>query len=83
MASATEAVDGGGEIQPAAAEALSHPEEIKATVTLRLGSRVQMKATARTTPAGLVAVGLMVSSILVAVSFVVRAAGGQHDRRHP
>jgi hypothetical protein len=81
-ASATEAVASGGEIQPAAADPLAHPEEIKATVDLRLGNRVQLKATARTTPAGLVAAGLMVSSILVAAAFVVRAAGGQRDRRH-
>ena len=81
MASATEAVASGGGIQPAAAEALTHPEEIKATVDLRLGDRVQMKATARTTPAGLVATGLMISSILMAVAFVVRAAGGRRDRR--
>ena len=82
MASATEAVASGGGIQPPAPEALAHPEEIKATVDLRLGDRMHLKATARTTPAGLVATGLMVSSILMAVAFVVRAAGGRRDRGH-
>ena len=82
MARATEAVASGGEIQLAVAEALTHPEEIKATVDFRLGDRVQLKATARTTPAGLVATGLLVSSILMAVAFVVRAAGGRRDWRH-
>lgn len=83
MVSATEAVASGEEIQPAAAEALTHAEELKATVDLRLGDRMQLTATARATPAGLVATGLMVSSILMAVAFVVRAAGGRRDRRHP
>ena len=83
MATTAEAADSGGGIQPAAADPLTHPEEIKATVDLRLGDHVQLKATARATPAGLVATGLMVSSILMAVAFVVRAAGGWRDRRHP
>ena len=60
----------------------AHPEEMRAMVDLRLGHHVRLRATARTTPAGLAAVGLMVSSILVAVAIVVRAAG-QRERRHP
>lgn len=82
MANATMAAESVGEIQPAAAEALTQLEEIKATVDLRLGDRVLLNATARTRPAGLVAAGLMVSSILMAVAFVVRAAGGRRGQRH-
>lgn len=74
--SAMEAVDGGGAIQSAVAEALSHPEEIKATVNLSVGDRMKLKAAARTRAAGLVAAALMVSSILVVVAFVVRDGGG-------
>lgn len=83
MASAKEAVASGGGFQPLASNASTHPEGIKATVDLRLGDRVHLNATVRTTPAGLVATGLMVSSILMAVAFVVRAVGDRHDRRHP
>lgn len=74
MAGATEAAEGGRGLQPGPAEALAHPEELKATVDLRIGDRVLLKATARTTPAGLVTTGVMVSAILLATGFLVRAA---------
>ena len=83
MAGATEAGAGDGGTLPAAAGTSAHPEELRATVDLRVGDRVRLAAAARTTPAGLMAVGLMVSSILMAVALVVRAAGTARDRRHP
>ncbi len=44
--------------------AAPHPEEMRATVRLRIGSSVSLDATARATPAGLIAVGLLVTAIL-------------------
>jgi hypothetical protein len=55
------------------ASAAVHPEEIKASVDLRVGNSVSLKATVRTTPAGLVTAGIMVSAIVLAVATLVRA----------
>jgi hypothetical protein len=51
----------------------AHPEEIRATVDLRIGNRLSLTATARTTPAGLVTAGIMVSAIILAVAALIRA----------
>jgi hypothetical protein len=56
-----------------AASAPTHPEEIKASVDLRIGNTVSLKATARTTPAGLVTAGILVSAIVLAVATLVWA----------
>ena len=56
-------------IEPAAG--LVHPEEMKASVTLRVGHSVSLHMVARATPAGLVTAGLMVSGILLAVATLV------------
>lgn len=42
-----------------------HPEEMRATVRLRIGNSVSLDATARATPAGLIAVGLLITAIAV------------------
>jgi hypothetical protein len=42
-----------------------HPEEIRASVDLRIGKNVALKATVRTTPAGLVTAGVMVAAIVL------------------
>jgi hypothetical protein len=52
--------------------ALPHPEEMRATVELRFGKHVTLRATARTTPAGLVAAALLLTAILVPVMWGVR-----------
>ncbi|MDB5411696.1 MAG: hypothetical protein JWR10_31 [Rubritepida sp.] len=52
----------------------THPEEMKATFAIRFGSSGTLEATARCTPAGLVTVGIMVSSILLSVASVIWAA---------
>jgi hypothetical protein len=54
--------------------AAPHPEEMKSVVELRIGSRVVLHATARATPAGLLGVGVAVSSIILAVATLVWAA---------
>jgi hypothetical protein len=55
----------------------AHPEEIRATLKLRLGKRGRLNATFRTTPAGLVTAGIMTAAIFLSIAEVVRAA-----RRH-
>src|SRR5215471_3167704 len=57
-----------------AASAPAHPEEIRAKVTLRLGKRGRLKATLRTTPAGLVCAGIMTAAIFLSIAAVARAA---------
>jgi hypothetical protein len=56
-------------VEPAAV----HPEEMKASIDLAIGSRVRLRATARATPAGLVAVALMTSSFLAAAGWFLRS----------
>jgi hypothetical protein len=51
-----------------------HPEEMKANVELRIGDRTVVMATARTTPAGLISVGVMVATILLSVAALVHTA---------
>lgn len=51
-----------------------HPEEMKAMVELRIGDRAAIMATARTTPAGLISIGLMVGAILLSTAALVHAA---------
>lgn len=55
-----------------------HPEEMRADVHLWMGDSVSLKVTARTTPAGLVMVGVLVSGIVLSVAVLVREA-----RRRP
>lgn len=69
-------------IAPAAGPAAGpplHPEEMKASVDLRIGNSVWLQATARTTPAGLVSVGIMVSAIILSVATLIRAARHRRD----
>lgn len=60
--------------QPPEPEAFTHPEELRATAALRLGP-LTLTSTARATPTGLVAVGVMTGLILLGVAAVVRAKG--------
>jgi hypothetical protein len=45
--------------------AAPHPEEMSATAELRIGDRLCWKATARATPAGLVAAALLVFVVVI------------------
>ncbi|WP_424810755.1 hypothetical protein [Roseococcus sp. YIM B11640] len=58
--------------------ALTHPEEMRATFDAEFGKFASMRATARCTPAGLVTVGVMVSSVLLSVAAIIWAS-----RRRP
>lgn len=54
--------------------AAPHPEEMNASLHLRIGSNVSLHATARATPAGLVSVGVLVAAVLLSAAALVRAA---------
>ncbi len=60
--------------QSQAPHSLTHPEEMYATVELNLGGGKSMLASARTTPAGLITAGIMVSAILLSAAALVRAS---------
>ena len=51
----------------------THPEEIRGSFSLRIGDNAVLETSIRTTPAGLVTAGLMVSAILLSTAFLVRA----------
>ncbi len=59
---------------PPEPETFTHPEEMRASAEMRLGP-LALTSTARATPAGLVAVGVMTGLILLGVAAVVRARG--------
>ncbi|NOG68974.1 hypothetical protein [Roseicella sp. DB1501] len=64
--------------KPAPEAALTHPEEIRGTLTLTIGERAVLQASGRLTPAGLVTTGIMVASILLSAASLVWSA-----RRRP
>jgi len=52
-----------------------HPEEMKADYTFRVGNMMSVQASARITPAGVVAVG--VTTLLVALAVAALIPGGR------
>jgi hypothetical protein len=52
--------------------AASHPEEMRATMDLHIGESISITATARATPAGLVAAALLISGILIPLVCLAR-----------
>lgn len=57
--------------------AAPYPEEIKATYSLRLGQFGSLEASARMTPAGIIAAGIAASLIILAAGYAF-----QSRRRH-
>ena len=55
---------------------ITHPEEMRATASLRIGGAVTLQATARATPAGLVAAASLVGVVLLSTAVMVRTARG-------
>ena len=53
--------------------AAPHPEEMKATIDLRIGRALALTATARATPAGLVATAMLVAAIVVPSVWLMRS----------
>lgn len=59
--------------EPAEVEtAAPHPEEMKASVELRFGDQVSLRATARTTPAGVISAALFVAVLVGGAIWVAR-----------
>jgi hypothetical protein len=54
-----------------------HPHEMRAEVNIRVGNAIALAASARATPAGLLATGLLVSAVTLSAAVLVWAA------RHP
>jgi hypothetical protein len=52
----------------------AHPEEIRATLKLRVGKCGRLNVTLRTTPAGLVTAGIMTPAIFLSIAALMRAA---------
>jgi len=57
-----------------------HPEEMKASFDFRIGDKIALQATARTTPAGIVSVGIATAAILLATTFLVRSCSRSTSR---
>jgi hypothetical protein len=55
-----------------AVTAAPHPEEMRGTVRFRAGNRMTFDATGRTTPAGLMALALLVTAIAVPLLIATR-----------
>ncbi len=53
----------------------THPEEMTAAVDLRIGSQVTLRARARATPAGIIAVALLLAAIMVPLAIGRRQRG--------
>jgi hypothetical protein len=53
---------------------LTHPEEMRAAFDLRVGKTINLKGTARVTPAGLICAGIAGVAVLAAATALVRAA---------
>lgn len=53
---------------------ITHPEEMRAGFDLRIGKNINLKGTARITPAGVISTGIAAVAILLAATALVRAA---------
>jgi hypothetical protein len=62
----------GQDIFDSSPTAAPHPEEMKLSVDLSFGHTVSIKASIRTTPAGLAGVALLVSSVLIPIVWLAR-----------
>jgi hypothetical protein len=58
-------------IVQADSSAAAHPEEIKATVDLRIGTVITLQASARTTPAGVISAGIAAAAMTVAAAYLI------------
>lgn len=63
----------GSDADRSVSTAAPHPEEMSASVELRIGNSVHVRATARVTPAGLVAAALLAAAITLPIVWLVRS----------
>ncbi|TWF53139.1 hypothetical protein [Neorhizobium alkalisoli] len=48
----------------------AHPEEIRADYELRIGKHINLRASARITPAGVISTGIAVAAIILAAGYL-------------
>jgi hypothetical protein len=53
--------------------AAPHPEELKATLDMAIGNAVSVKASVRTTPAGLVGAAILTAAVLLPIVSLAKA----------
>lgn len=53
---------------------VTHPEEMRADFDLSIGKRINLKGTARVTPAGLICAGIAGVAVLIAATALVRVS---------
>jgi hypothetical protein len=61
-------------LEAPAGEPVVHPEEIRASGEIQIGEYVNLKGTARVTPAGLICGGIAGVAILIAAAALVHVA---------
>jgi hypothetical protein len=69
----TASINRGHERERQSETAAAHPEELKATLDLEIGSAVSVRASVRTTPAGLVAAAILAAAMLLPAVSLARA----------
>ena len=62
-------------------EPAPHPEEMRASFNMAIGRSVSVAASARTTPAGLVATALLLTAIFVPLAMMARSRASGPTRR--
>lgn len=66
---------------PDAGNAAPHPEEMRASFNMAIGRSISIAATARTTPAGLVATGVLLAAIFVPLAMIARSRASERAVR--
>jgi hypothetical protein len=77
----TASIDRRPEAENQSETAAPHPEEMKATLDLTIGNAVSVKATVRTTPAGLVAAALLAAAVLFPAASLAKRLLEERRRR--
>lgn len=66
---------------PTSQTAAPHPEEMRASFNLAIGRTISVAATARTTPAGLIATAALLAAIFVPLAIIARSRASAPARR--
>ncbi len=66
---------------PGSEGAAPHPEEMRASFNMAIGRSVSVGATARTTPAGLVATAVLLAAIFVPLAMIARSRATERAAR--
>lgn len=66
---------------PAPETAAPHPEEMRASFNMAIGRSATISATARTTPAGLIATAVLIAAIFIPLAMIARSRASGRARR--